>query len=71
MNIDDKREKKPLIPMSDIEKGEVFVSYGDIYIKTEEYRCGAFTCVNLLTGNMLSLVREMKVAPVNARVVIE
>ena len=74
MKIEDKREKReksPLIPMSDLEKGEVFKSYGGIYIKTEEYRCGVFTCIDLSNGDMCSLAREMEVTPVNAKVVIE
>ena len=71
MKIEDKREKNTLIPLFDLEKGEVFKWHGGIHIKTEEFRNGVFTCIDLSNGNMFSLAREMKVTPVNAKVVIE
>ena len=71
MKIEDNREKSLLIPLSDLEQGKVFETHNGIFIKTEEYRCGVFTCTALLSGKICTFSREYQVTPLKAKVVIE
>ena len=63
--------RKIIVTIPELSQGDTFRSYGETFIKTNQFIGDVYKCVNLKTGKVEEFDKKCEVITVNAKVVIE